>query len=148
MPIVNGPIGPFGAVLDVEVGVNTELAADLIGVGRPVPPPVYVKAMIDTGASVSAFSKTVFDSLSLLPVDRVPILTPSTPTHQPHLADLYHVHLSIVANGSPRAFQDFYVIVAEGWHPLEQATALIGRDILALCLLNYHGLDGVFTLSF
>lgn len=91
MPLLTGPLTPGGAVIDVLVGVSRPRRALLLKHQFPVPVPVHVRAVIDTGASVSGFSPRVFGALDLTPVGQVSILTPSTPADAPHESDLYDV---------------------------------------------------------
>ena len=75
--------------------------------------------------------------------------TPSTGT-QPHQANQYDV--SIVIPGATTSHLPFVMhtlpvveaqlLTALGFH------ALIGRDVLASCLLVYDGATGQFTLAF
>lgn len=77
---------------------------------------------------------------------------PSTGS-QPHNADQYDVSLIVPGSGptqAPLIVNNLPVICAElvlqqGFH------ALVGRDILAQCLLEYNGatgLTGLFTLAY
>jgi hypothetical protein len=148
MPLLKGTIEPGGAIIDVLVGVSKPRRRLLEKHGFPVPYPVHVRALIDTGAHMSGFAPRVFKELSVLPVTKTAIYTPSTPPGSPHECDLYDVSLSLVANGSPHPFPDSRVMEADCWMPGEGIEALIGTDILNKCYLRYHGLDMKFDLSF
>ena len=56
MPLLTGPLTPGGAIIDVLVGVSRPRLALLLKHQFPVPVPVHVRAVIDTGASVSGFA--------------------------------------------------------------------------------------------
>jgi hypothetical protein len=109
---------------------------------------VLVKALIDSGSTLSGFSPRVFDTIGLTPVGRLAILTPSTPAGAPHEVDLYDVELSIIANGVRHPFSDSQLMAADCWHPDEGILALIGLDILDGCFFQYHGPNRVFSLGF
>lgn len=78
MPYLSGPFTRGGAVLDVLVGVPTARAALLRRHSFPVPEPLPVRALIDTGSSVSGFAPRVFSALDLTRFDQIKVLTPST----------------------------------------------------------------------
>src|SRR5690348_16553819 len=98
MPLVNGPILPGGPVIDVLVGVSTTRRLLLERSGASVPYPIPVRALIDTGSSHTLFALKVFAALSVTPVGKVAILTPSTLPHAPHECDLFDASLALVAN--------------------------------------------------
>lgn len=149
MPILAGAITPHGAVIDCLVGVCEQRQKLLTKHGFAVPPPVPVRVLIDTGASVSACSGGVFLSLDLKPLDRIDILTPSTRPDSPHPTDLFQVSWSLVADGRTYLIAPtLQVIASEDFHPSEGVTALIGRDLLTQCAFQYWGPDGRFHLSF
>ncbi len=147
MPYINGPILPGGPVVDVLVGAPAAKAALLHKHGFPVPNPVPVRALIDTGASLSAFAPRVFSALDLNPIDQIPVLTPSTRPDAPHVCDRFLVSLSLVAEGRACPFPDTEVMAADCWLEDEGIEALVGRDILDRCFFQYLGPDHRFTLA-
>ena len=148
MPYLTGPIGPDGAVVDVLVGVPAVRAGLLRKAGFPVPAAVPVRALVDTGASLSGFAPRVFRELDLRPLDRISINTPSTRPDEPHPCDRYLVALAFVAGGRPHPFPEVEVIETDCWPPEFAIEALIGRDILNWCNFWYVGIDRTFNLSF
>jgi hypothetical protein len=112
----------------------------------PIPHPVHVRALIDTGADVSGFGARVFAELGLTPISKIELYTPSTPSTCPHMADVFDVSLSVVAEGRVCPFPVSRVVAADGWQPNEGIEALIGRDILDRCFFQYRGQDRAFTL--
>lgn len=135
------------AVVDVLVGVSTLRRALLQKHHFSVPEPVHVRALLDTGASISGFAPRVFRELDLTPISKFDVITPSTPHDAPHVCDLYDVSLSLVANGEARPFPDARVMVADCWHPNENLEALIGMDLLRQCNFQLFGPEGQFTLA-
>jgi hypothetical protein len=147
MPIVSGKITPGGAVIDVLIGVSQTRRQLLLRKQFPVPSTVHVRALIDTGASVSGFAPRVFTALDLTPVAKQFVLTPSTKSNEPCLCDFYDVSLSVVAGGQAHPFPNCRVMAADCWLAGEGFEALIGRDILNRCTFLYIGQDAAFTLA-
>lgn len=148
MAIVNGKITRDGPVIDVLIGVPKSRANLLAKNGFPVPPPIALRVIIDTGSHGSGFAPWVFEKLDLTPIGKITILTPSTRVEAPHECDEFHVSLSLVADGEPRPFGDRVVINPDCWHHREEIVGLIGRDILAHCNFFYFGKDREFKLAF
>lgn len=148
MPIVSGSITGLGALVDVMLGVDSGTRRRLEAQGLKVPDPIAVKVLIDTGATISGFATELMKDLGLLPIDTIPILTPSTPYTAPHECDVFHASLALVANGVAHEFPECRVLAAEGWHPADGIHGLIGRDILARCNMLYLGTERKFTLAF
>jgi hypothetical protein len=148
MPIIYGDISSDGPVIDIMVDVSRPRRRLLEKMNTPVPKPVHVRALIDTGSTTSGFSPRVFAELKIDPVDKVEIYTPSTRPDSPHECDLYDVVLSIIAGGQANTFPGSRVIEADCWLSTESIEALIGRDILRKCFFQYMGQDSRFTLAF
>ncbi|MFO0799194.1 MAG: hypothetical protein U0804_17130 [Gemmataceae bacterium] len=148
MPLINGFIYPGGPIIVVLVGVGSLRRRLFIKHSLPVPDPIPLRVLIDTGSSHTLFSLRVFRELGLSPVGKELLLTPSTPANEPHLCDLYDTSLSLVANGQAHAFGDRRVIGGDCWLEGEELEGLIGRDILARCNMWYLGKEKAFTLNF
>lgn len=135
-----------GPILSAYITVSEARAAALTEAGQPIPQPVLIRALVDTGASCTCVDPSVLATLNLTPTGSVSINTPSTGT-TPHLADEYDVGLTIPDGASPLFLQTIPVVASElltshGFH------ALIGRDILEHCLLVYNGKESFFSLAF
>jgi hypothetical protein len=138
-----------GALLTAFIGVSQSRRAALQQAGQPVPNAVQVRALVDTGASITAVDPSVLHQLSLAPTGSTTVNTPSTGS-QPMVADQYDVSLTVPAaavHQVPLYVNTLPVICAEilasqGFH------ALIGRDVLAQCVLSYNGSIGWFTLAY
>jgi hypothetical protein len=94
----------------------------------------------------------ILQKLSLTPTGKATVNTSSTGTN-PHVADQYDV--SILISGIPRPPMPAWPLVMPTLPVIcmelfESAgvDALIGRDILAMCILTYNGDTGQFTLAF
>jgi hypothetical protein len=142
------PVHPMaGPLIDAFVGVSMPRQVALTQSQQPVPSPERIRALIDTGASCTCVDPTVVTKLGLTPTGQMQMCTPSTGT-TPHPANTYDVSIQIpCANGPALIFQTIAVasvqlLLPQGFH------ALIGRDVLKHCLLNYNGAIGLFTLAY
>lgn len=130
-------VGPVVQGLRVAVGKPAEEA--LKKAGEPVPAPVELTALVDTGATGTVIRKGVAAQLGLKPVGVVRIHTPSSsdvPCEQYAVRLLFpnNVIVEGTAIEAPLLGQDIQV--------------LIGRDILAHGVLVYIGYANLFSLSF
>lgn len=60
MSIITGPVDNFGAAVDVLVGVSRNREAALRRVGHPVPAPIPLRLLIDTGSYSTGLSAALF----------------------------------------------------------------------------------------
>ena len=149
MPYFTLQLSPQGPLLNAFIGVSEARRGALTAAGLPIPSAVHIRALIDTGASNTCADPSVLQTLGLTPTGVVTVNTPSTGS-QPHNADQYDVSLIVPGSGpthAPLIVNNLPVICAElvlqqGFH------ALVGRDILAQCLLEYNGATGLFTLAY
>lgn len=145
MPHITLQIGPSGPVLDLEIGVSQAREDALKKAGQPVPPPLRIRGLIDTGASCTCVDPLVLGRLQLTPTGKVAINTPSTGS-VPHTADQYDVSLILMSSYLRLLFPAKSVV--ESHLSIQGIDALIGRDILEKCLLVYDGQAATFTLAF
>ncbi len=149
MPYFTLQLTAQGPMMVAFVGVSEARRAALLSVGQAVPQPIQIRALVDTGATGTCVDPTVLQTLGLTPTGSVQVNTPSTGPN-PHSADLYDVSIAIpgaLQTHSPLIMENIPVLcadllAAQGFH------ALVGRDILSLCLLCYDGLRGTFTLAY
>lgn len=129
------------------VGVSGARLQALTAAGQPAPQAQNIRALIDTGASFTCVDPMVFQALGLQPTGSTPMLTPSTGQTP---VDAYTYDVGIVlpnAPNPPLVIPNMPVgaselFQAQGFH------ALLGRDILRRCVLNYNGTIGLFTLAY
>ena len=149
LPFFSLQITAAGPVLIAYVGVSHARSAAIRAAGQQVPQAQQISALVDTGASGTCIEPSVLRALGVSPTGMVPINTPST-GNTPHTA--YQYDVSILVPGASNAHPPLIVenlpvieaqlIHAQGFH------ALIGRDVLSQCLLNYDGQAGFFTLAY
>jgi hypothetical protein len=134
-----------GMVLDVLVGLDGQRMAGLVAAGQPLPPPLLVRAQIDSGSTISCIATRVVAHFNLA---RFQGHTTQTIAGSSNV-NLYEVSLSIPRSASlpaPLLVED-RLVVMELPHPLANVEALIGLDLLDKLLLINDGPRGDFTLA-
>ena len=129
-----------GPVCQVRIGVSGPTADLLKGQGKPIPAPVEIMALIDTGASGTAVKPEVIHQLQLTPRGVAQIATPSSSAHP---CNVYDVSLTF-PNGVMIPLITVMEVPLEG----QRIQGLIGRDVLAHGILIYSGYTNTFSLSF
>ena len=152
MPHFTLAISPLGPLLTAFIGVSRERYEALQKEGQTAPGPIKIQALVDTGATGTVIDTGVLAQLGVTPTGRVPVHTPSTSVTAPHEANQFDV--SVIIPGATQQTRNHVVpalpvieaqLAHQGYH------ALIGRDILASCILVYAGHEGqagIFTLSY
>jgi hypothetical protein len=146
MPSVNLRISPQGPLIDVLVGVSTPRQVALTQAGQTVPANVQCSLLVDTGASNTCIDASIIHALALTPSGATTVHTPSTTATHMHTANQYDVRILIPSPHMTRNFDAIPVIETDLLH--QGIAGLLGRDLLAHCLLVYNGELGIFTLSF
>jgi hypothetical protein len=146
MPHLSLPISAGGPIVEFFVGVSVPRANALRATGAPVPNPVLVRGLIDTGASCTSVDPSILNSLNLSPTGTIPVHTPSTVSGQPHLANQFDI--SVIFHHPKLTWQFHAIAVIQSELAHQGYQALIGRDILANCLFTYDGQGQFFCLSF
>jgi predicted aspartyl protease len=137
-----------GPVVNAGVSVSAGRRQALEAANEPIPAPLYIRALIDTGASFTSIDPAVLAGLTLTPTGTIEIVTPSTGENT-HTADTYDVDFTIHASMEeiPLSISNLRIascdlFLRQGIH------ALIGRDILSRCMFHYNGEAGFFSLAF
>jgi predicted aspartyl protease len=128
-----------GPVVDMRIAVGVAAEAALRRARAPVPSPVAVLAMIDTGATNTVIRQGLAQQLGLHPVGVTYINTPSSSNVACYE---YLVRLVFPNNvvGETTAIEA----------PLrdQHIQCLIGREVLAHGVFVYIGYSNLFSLSF
>jgi hypothetical protein len=112
---------------------------------QPVPPPVVLDCLIDTGASVTCMDAAAIAPLGLQPTGITPIRTPSTGATPAQCAQ-YGVGIGIYHPDYSRIFDTVPVIAAD--LSAQGIQGLMGRDLLRSCLFVYDGTAELFCIGF
>jgi len=132
--------------MDMLVGVSRPRSEALKKANLPVPNPIPVRVLIDTGASCTNIDPTILKALGVPSTGTIPCHTPSTKSGQPHIANQFDVSLMLVHPMLTRTFFAVPVVESELCH--QGIQAILGRDILWWCLLTYDGQAQSFCLGF
>ena len=146
MPSLTANIQPNGPIIQVAVLVSNPRRAALQASGQPVPQPVFVNGLIDTGASCTCVDPTVITQLRIPATGSVPIITPSTGA-VPHACNQYDVSIAVVLGVNHFKIIDTLPVIATALAH-QGHEVLIGRDVLADGVLFYNGENNTVTISF
>jgi hypothetical protein len=149
MPHFTLPIDPAGPVVTAAVFVSEGRRAALLAEGLTIPAHRIIRALVDTGASFTSIEPEVLRALELTPTGTIDIVTPST-GKDVHTTDTYDVDFIIGGSAPadiPLSIPNLRIAASELY--LRQGIhALIGRDVLARCILVYNGTLNQFSLCF
>ena len=134
-----------GAVIEAKVMAGPQRVAWLKSQGRVFPSPVSVRGLIDTGASCSCIDVGVVTRLGLDPSGSASVHTPSAMGVA--IQKLTYDASIILGDGKPHP-RSYLLDLIETELAGQGFELLIGRDILARCVLHYDGPNGIFELTF
>lgn len=148
MPHFTIPVGPNGPIVKAYIAVSSARRKVLTDAGQPIPAPISVDALLDTGANCTCVDESVLVQLSLTPTGSVDVATPTTGA-TPAQKDQYDIALIIPDGGTPLVMETIPVVAAD-LLVSQGFQVLVGRDILNQCVFVYTGRGGVqiFTLAF
>jgi hypothetical protein len=147
MSILTAPLQPNGAIITVGFLVSAPRQEALKKAGQPVPRPVVVPCLVDTGASSTCVDPTVIQQLQIPPSGTVPIHTPST-GGTPCVCNQFDVGVGIVMDNGEIHLPGMIIPVIESNLKDQGIQALLGRDILEQSVLIYDGRRRLLTLAF
>ncbi len=145
MPQFTASLTAEGLELHVMIGLSSGDMKTLQAAGRPVPSPIVVKGIIDTGSNCCCISARVAGLLGL--GSRGLGSTQTAGGTVP--VNLYEVSLFIPRPGSTSEF----LAVADSWTVSELSPdvtgfeAIVGRDLLAQLLLVLNGPRNEYALA-
>lgn len=147
MPILSFEVEFTGRPLvEFYVTIGTTLAETFRDDGRPIPGPIYVKALVDTGAMGSHVDLSLLSSLGLDLEGEIDVYTASTGA-VPEKMNTYTIDLHLAGDKPGCIARDLEVIGSNRLAGLKVGM-LLGRDILDRCLLVYDGPHRRFTLAY
>lgn len=135
-------------MVDAAVMVSSAREQALKDAKQEVPPPQRVRALIDTGASISGVNPAILTALGLTATGKGDIHTPST-GGTPVTVETFDARIAILAGrpGDLHFISDTVQVTATDL-TVFGIDVLIGTDILKSCVLYYNGADGLFTLAY
>jgi hypothetical protein len=137
---------PDGYELTVVIGLTGAGTAKLVASGSPLPRPVQIRGVIDSGSDVSCISSRIVAQLGLLLFAQDTTQTAAGPAS----VNLYEASLSLPRPGiTPPSLLLILpqLVVMELPNLSTGIEALVGRDVLAHLLFFSDGPRGEFTLA-
>ena len=134
----------IGPILDVQIGPNPMALAAMQQAGSPLPVPITISAMIDTGASNSVVQSGLPRQLGLFPVGSQLINTPSS-ENVPCMQ--YILRMMFFPTGGLLMPVHFDSLFTEAPLRGQNIQCLLGRDFLAHAVLTYLGPTNSFVIS-
>ncbi|MBU3906647.1 MAG: retroviral-like aspartic protease family protein [Nanoarchaeota archaeon] len=137
---INNPnLEADGPVLEVQFLISSELEKKYKKENNPLPEPVTVKALIDTGATSCVIQEDIPKKLNLQPVGEVNMSTPSTKG-----CNCFQYYMRMVIPSHNLIYEGPFIAASlDG----QNISSLIGRDVLKDSILIYIGNKNQFTLS-
>jgi hypothetical protein len=140
-------------VVDLLVGVPSAFRKNLVKQAMPIPEPVKLRALIDTGFSGGIMiDESSVKGFGLKPRNFCKIAFPSSP-NRAYESFLWETDLSITfinpAQGGRNVRIDpIPATLVEFINAGKNVQALIGQEILQVCVFTYDGKRGIIKLTF
>lgn len=139
-------VSQAGLAVPALIGPHGGLIQQLLANGQPVPAPVAVRGLLDTGSSVTAVAPWVLRRLGLsgIGVGASQTASGSVPV------DIYEVSIAIIPSHLQNT-PDFTlprILVSELVARLTDADVLIGLNVLLNCKFTLDGPGQQFVLEF
>jgi hypothetical protein len=147
MPFVTLPFDHVGPLIDVFLVVSRPYHDALIAAGKPVPPAVCARLLIDTGATCTNIDPTVISKLGIASRGTVPVHTPSTGA-TPHMTAQYDVGLVIPLGKSGQVHCINALPVLASNLACQGIQGLLGRDVLQRGIFTVNGVERIYLLGF
>ena len=148
MPHITLSNTPGGPIIDGWIGVSESHRVALIQAAKPVPKPVAIRGLIDTGASHTCVDPIVVSQLGLTRIGQCLVDTPSTGKASA-TCDQYDISLVILHPQQKTAYvKPAMPVICTELFAKQQIHALVGRDVLKECLFTYDGAMGIFILAY
>lgn len=148
MPSLSDALIAEGALVSILVGVSASTVQILRSALRPIPPPVVIRALLDTGAEMTGIDATLVQSLDPTSAGWQFANLPAHGGLLPVM--LRDISLTILhPSGNPADN-----LVLRDWTVLElplaplHYEAVIGRDVLARCDFLFSGRSNSFQLTY
>jgi hypothetical protein len=129
---------------DIFVGITRDRLAELQKIGHATIGPLKIRALLDTGASV--VNELIIRRLGLESTGTEDIFSFSAATAEKR--DLYDASVIIAKAGEALRMESMQIAAGNLTIRDQGFEAVVGRDILSKCRLEYDGRAEVFSLEF
>ena len=146
MPHLTVPITTAGALFPVLIGISQARRTVLQAVIANAPQLQPARALLDTGATSTVVDNSIITALGLDPRGTTLMTTPST-GEKPVVAYLYDVSVWLMGTKLSDVLETSTQVIGADLKNLG-FDVLLGRDILADCVVLYAGTAETCTLSF
>jgi predicted aspartyl protease len=135
-----------GPLVSVEISIPTALKEHLSAKGLPIPAPQSGFALIDTGAFATAVDQTIFDALSVSPIDKIKTSTPHGEAESP----VYPATVTFPGLALTEMPMERIIGCNLKWQNVEgkEIIMLLGRDLLQYFLMVYNGKSADIFLAY
>lgn len=129
-----------GVVMDMLIGVDPITGQSLLASNLPIPSPIVVKGLIDTGCTITSIDTSIIDKLQLKTRGYSQTLTANGSMDvSQHLISLNFPGTAL----SGRPVHTVQSVNLSG----QPFSVLIGRDLMASWLITYNGTMGFVSIS-
>ncbi len=148
MPRLEVPVGPDGPIIDVRLWVSPEQSDLLVSSGFPIPPPLSVAGLVDTGAQWTAIPRPLAEGIGLNVSDWKKLCS-SAFGDEEREAPVYQVRMTFGSFDAPGP-PNWRTILVVGVTTIVSpgAIVLIGRDLLGTCRFTYDGRKRRLMMSY
>ncbi len=129
-----------GPIVPVSISIGDQQRVALVAAGREAPAPVTGLALIDTGATLTCIGTQAAQQAGLPTVGTGSMMSATQASVQ---VPMYAAKIDIQGFVAINTAQAYGSPALDG----QGIIALIGRDVLSKCILNYNGPEATFTLS-
>lgn len=145
-PEYRGTLTGDGPIIPVEVSMPAALEEWCVKNSVAIPAPIAGYALVDTGASISGIHEDILTELSIVPIDSIPMATPSGNDR----AFVYPTRVSFPALNVQGYSMSRVAGSQLGWVTSDgkNIIMLLGRDLLSQFLLVYNGHTNTVTLAY
>ena len=134
--------------LAATVGVSQPRGIALLTSNLPVPQPIPITAIVDTGATHTCLDRATINALGISATGSATATTPST-GNTPHTFEVFDIAISIPSRVNQLPFYRGTIPVLCMDQPLLPGVQmLLGIDILSNCTLFVDGATGIFSLAY
>jgi hypothetical protein len=144
MPKFTYAVSQAGLEVPVLVGLDGQHTSDLVAAGKPVPAPVLVRGLLDSGSNMTAMAPWVAQKLRLASMASASTYTAGGPA----AVQLFHVSITIL----PPSQQSGLITLPSVWVSelpvaLPDADVLVGLNVLLQAKLWLDGPARSFSLD-